>query len=446
MQNRREFLKLLGLAVGASLSGCGASQQSFVATGGGAGPAPLSYRFVPLVSSGKALPRSAGILGQAGADGPPLLGGVLINDQRHVAFHAADPSNLRGIYRVDVEDSDAVSEIKTLIREGDTLPDGTVVDEFSSGELNNAGDFALQVENADAVASLRCCPNGQEDFTKLAQSYEELSEQAKLCSELGEAMGLADDGTIMFVAEYYDDDGEAEGEGLFVMPGGRPELTQLVLANNQLLPGTTAAIQTFGTVEINSSGDYVIQGAASPTENGLTNAEDGSSLTYLVKGRLGEAPQLLAAHPLLGGSGDVLRGTIAMCPRLGPNGEVGSILQLDENRTELRLNRELLLQADAENGGSLSPRGARILTMLPPAFGPGGLLFLQVFTTEGTELVVYQSGLIRTVLASGDAVNGKVVADFLFGALPEAVNSHGELAAVVVFADGETAVMLGIPV
>ncbi len=443
MQSRREFLKFLSLAVGASLSGCGGSNSGVL--GGAIGPAPVSYQFVPLVRSGQSLPQGSSFFGPAVEGEPPFLGGVMINDKRDIVFHAADQTDVRGIYRLAVGDSGATSDIKTVIREGDILPDGTGVDEFSDGELNNSGDFAVQVENAEGIDSLQYCPDGG-DFVKVAESFQELSGDAKISGEICECLSLSDDGRLMFVAEYYDDEGEAEGEGLFLMPIGQGGQTQLIVSNNQLLPGTTSAIQTFGVSELYSGGNYLIQGSASPTEGGLSTSDDGSPLTYLVKGRVGEVPQLLAAHPALGATGEgVFRGSIFMCPRMGASG-VGTILQTDANKTELWLNSELLLGADAESGGSLSPRGSRIISMFPPVFGPSGLIFLQVYTNDGMEIVLYDGSQFRTLLARGDTLLGKVVEDIMFGALPESVNAQGELVAVVVFEDDETVVMLGVPV
>ena len=119
---------------------------------------------------------------------------------------------------------------------------------------------------------------------------------------------------------------------------------------------------------------------------------------------------------------------------------------MDQNKTELRVNQRLLLQADFATGASLSPRGSAIISMFPPVFGPGDLLFLQIFTTDGSEIVVYDGRQFRTILGIGDLVAGKKVADMMFGALPESVNSRGELVAVVAFEDGELVVMLGLPV
>lgn len=442
MHNRRDFLKLLGMAVGASLSGCGGSGTDPFQTG--FGTTPVGYQFVPLVRAGQALPNGKAILSQSTGDGPPFLGGVMINDKRQVAFHALDQSDARGIYRVEASDSGAISDVDKIIGEGDVLSNGTVVDDFSDGDLNNAGDFLVQVENPEGIGSIQYCPEGG-NFEKLAEAFQDVSEAVKLSGEICPCQALSDDGRVLYLAEYVDEDGEAEGQGLFIAQVGTPGQPELLFSKNQMLPGSSAAIDTIGALELGAGGRYLALGSAAPI-GGATQVPEGTPQTYLVSGQPGIMPQVLAADPVLGVTGtSVLQGSTYMCPRLGTN-SIGVILQLDQNKTELRVNQRLLLQADFATGASLSPRGSAIISMFPPVFGPGDLLFLQIFTTDGSEIVVYDGRQFRTILGIGDLVAGKKVADMMFGALPESVNSRGELVAVVAFEDGELVVMLGLPV
>ena len=226
------------MAIGASLSGCGGSSETF---GGPVGSLPITYQFVPLVSSGQTLGRGRSFLGQGTASDPPAFpGGVMLNNQGKVAFHALDNSEVRGIYSLEVQSSGAASDIRTIVREGDVLPDGTVVEDFSDGEMNNSGDFVLQVENPEGHNSLQYCPDGG-NFQKLVEAYQEVSETVKLSGEVCECQALSDDGHALFVAEYLNENGDAVGEGLFSLPVGQVSEAQLVLANNQLLPGTSSS-------------------------------------------------------------------------------------------------------------------------------------------------------------------------------------------------------------
>ena len=81
--------------------------------------------------------------------------------------------------------------------------------------------------------------------------------------------------------------------------------------------------------------------------------------------------------------------------------------------------------------------------MFPPVFGPNGLVFIQVFTTQGTEILVYDGRSFSTVLASGDVINGRALGMIIFGALPHCINSHGDLVCVADFVGGESSILLG---
>lgn len=444
MQSRRDFLKLLSMAVGASLSGCGGESVP-LSSSGTPGPAPLAYQFLPLIGSGQELPTNRSILSLAVEGDPPFMGGVMINDRRHVYFHALDKQEDRGIYRIDVDDSGATSNLKHIIHEGDVLPDGTVVVDFSDGEINNQDDFLLSVEDDNAVDSLQYCPDGG-DFQPMAKSYQDLSTGVKLAAEICMAQALSDDGRILFVSDYYDEAGDCEGQGLFTMPVGQPQAAQLVLANDALIPGTSACIGTIGVSELRAGGRYLVQGSASPTAEEASTNDDGLPYTYLMVGQVGETPQLLALAPGLGSAGGgVVSASCYMCPRLS-NDSVGAVLQTDPNTTRLWLNQNVLLEANLDGAGTLSPRGSKIITLLPPVFGPGGLVFFQAFTADGMELILYDGNRYTTLLSKGDRLAGKIIETILFGCLPEAVNAQGELVTIVEYSDGEVAILLGIPV
>lgn len=449
-QSRRDFLKLLGLAAGASLSGCGGTDNTTAFTGGTGGtgpsvpiPTPTAYRFVPLANSGMNLP----VAGSFAKSEGPFMGGVAINDRRHVYFHCLDRQEVRGVYRVDVSKTGGVSGLKSIIREGDVLPDGFVVDDFSDGEYNNNDECLFTVEDANGVSKLEFC---QETgiFRPLATAGQELNPNAKFSGEICEVEALADDGSILFVAEYFDSEGEAEGEGVFYMQASQPGQCQLLIANDQLIPGTTAAIRTIGCTELKAGGRYVIQGSASPTLEGEAS-DDGSGFpfTYVLSGRVGQAPQLVACHPGLGqaGRGYELAATY-MCPRLGGVDSVGCVVQYDASRTGLLLDQQTILQGNADGGAGLSPRGSQITTILPPVYGPPGLVFFEVCTMDGMELCLYDGTRVSTILARGDVINGKTIENIVFGCLPEAVNANGDFVTIAETSDGDALILLGIPV
>lgn len=444
------------------MSGCGSSGDSTIFDSSNPSSNPLAYRYVKLIKSGDPLPGGARLaprlaysLNSNGDMPPPFMGAVQLTDSRHVYFHALDENQTRGIYRIDVDANGARSEVQEVIREGSVLPDGTVVKDFSDGDVNNGDDFVVVVENPEGTYKLEYARGGA-SFSPVVSSGGSLG-NVKLAEDIDQYQSVADDGTVLFVSEYMDDEGDCQGEGLFVMPASRPEEARRVLAKGDLLPGTSSVIETFGATEINSAGFYLVQGSARPTAGTSAN---GRPLTFLLRGVLGQTPSVLALDPALGNPRLSIAGAALQCPRLSPEGNASFVLQTaNEDQSSMFFvpvvqpgnGRVELARADIGGGAGLrpqlSPRGARILSFLPPVFGPRGLIYFQVFTDRGMELIVrHPRRLNSTVLARGDVVDGKRVETIIFGALPDCVNSNGEFAAIVEFDDGETDVYLGIPV
>ena len=437
MQSRREFLKLLGLAVGATFTGCGSSGGGSLVSG--SPPAPIAYRFVTLAGSGAVLPRSSAILTQTTGGGPPFLGGVMVNDLRHVCFHANDQAQRKGVFEVDYDADGNTSPLKHLVQEGDTLPDGRVIDDISGGYLNNNDEFACVVSDAEGEAVMYVS-RGLDDFEPFFQEYDTLSEDAALEGELQPEVGLADNGDLLFNGSGRDPQGTSIGECLYYLPKDDASDTTRLLSENDLIPGTNCTFRSFGLCEIGNDGSYLAQGSA----ESLESQEDIPGLSYLASGRVGENPEILVADPALG-IADAIQGTVFMAARLGENG-IGFVCQTDPEHTQLYLNKEKLLDAAVQGSGSLTPRGAKIISFFPPVFGPNGLMLVQVFTTTGTEILSFDGQSFSTVLATGDVIRGQRVAMILFGCLPHAINVHGEFVAVVEYTDGDSAVLLGMPV
>lgn len=392
------------------------------------------------MSSGATLPRRRSIRAQVGNGPPPFVGAVAVNDRRHICFHANDDGDKMGVYQLDYDSAGNTSDVSSLIEEGQILADGTVVDLISPGDLNNSDDCVFVIEDPEGRKSVQYSKGGDR-FEPLCTAYQDLSEEAHLYGELHQDLCLSHDGDIMFVCSYRNDAGNLEGEGLFYIPKETASLTKRVLSREQLLPGTSSAIRTFGIFDIRPGGSYLCQGAAARLEEPPDN---GVPMTYLVRGRVGEQPETLVATPGLGDS-RAIAGSVFMGPRLGDS-DYAAIVQTDPDTTAFWLSGKKLLDADFTLGGSLTPRGAKIISMFPPVFGPNGLLFIQVFTVKGTEILVYDGQSFSTVLASGDVINKKTLSMIVFGALPHCVNSHGDLVCVADFTDGGSSILLGRPV
>lgn len=437
MHNRRDFLRMLGLTAGGTLIGCGGSGAT---SGFSTNSVPNAYNFMPIVTSGTSLPNRSSIRARVDDGRPPFIGAVAVNDLRHICFHANDEVGKTGVYRLDYDSSGGTSEIQSLLQEGQVLADGTVVDIVSPGDLNNSDDFVFVVEDPEGRKNVQYSKGGA-PFERLCTSYQDLSDEARLYGEFHPELCLTQGGDLMFCCSYRNGEGNLQGEGLFYVPNGTASQTKRVLSREQLLPGTSSAIRTFGLFDVRPGGNYLCLGSAAPLED---LPENGEPMTYLVRGRVGEEPETLVASPGLGDS-SAIQGSVYMGPRLGDSG-YGAIVQSDRNKTAFWFNGKKLLEADFEQGGSLTPRGAKIVSMFPPVFGPDGLVFIQVFTLQGTEILVYDGQQFSTVLASGQLINGKTLGMIIFGALPHCINAHGDLVCVADFTDGQSSILLGRPV
>ncbi len=458
---------MLSVAVGASLTGCGSESSNVSSTGGTfAGLtgdedlAPLAYEYIPIIKSGDALPdgfrlAEKGIrysLASNLSSPPPFMGAVVITDSRHIYFHALDDTQTRGIYRIDCDAKYARSAAKRVIREGDTLPDGTVVEDFSDGDVNNGDDFFIGVIDPKGVNSLQYASGGG-SFAPLVKSGSGLA-TVRLAEEITQSQCISDQGNLLFVAEYLNAEEDAEGDGLFYVPAGRPQDARLLLANQDLVPGTTCAIQTMSTTEISPQGRYLVQGSIAAAAGGSSANADGQPQTVLLAGNVGETPQVLAIDRALSRGTDGVRGSVYMCPRLNthPRSQVvGFIVQVNEDQTDLRLGNTLVATADMRGfSGTRTPRGSTMKSFLPPVFHRTHVYF-QAFTDDGMEILRWtgrrRAGeiVLETLLAKGDRVNGKEVNTILFGCLPEAINASGEFVAIVEFTDGETDIFVGAP-
>jgi len=397
---------------------------------------------VPLVNAGAVLPRSSSIIAQASDDAAPFLGGVMINDLRHVCFHANDQAQRKGVFEVDYDADGNTAPIKHLLQEGDVLADGTVVDDISGGYLNNEDEAVFVVNDSDGVASMQVS-RGLDSFETFFGEYDTVSDGGQLDGELQPEVGLADNGDLLFVCCGKNEEGVEIGESLYYLPKDTASETTRLLSENDLIPGSNCAFRSFGLAEIGNDGSYLVQGCAAPLEADLTS-ETSSGLTYLAMGQVGEEPEILVADPTLGISG-AIQGTVCMGARMSEIG-CGFICQTDSDHTQLYLDKRKLLEASIDGTGSLSPRNQPIVSFFPPVFGPNGMMLVQVFTATGTEILAYDGQSFSTVLARGDFIGGKQVEMILFGCLPHAINVHGEFVAVVEFTNGESAVVVGMPV
>lgn len=448
LHNRRDFLKLLGGAFGAVwLSGCGGSDFSSPITGNSL-ILPTTYRLTPVFQSGTPLPGGSSVLVAAqGASNQdlPFPGGLLLNDQSQLFFHAVDNVGRLGIYRVDLNSANPSATIAKVIRNGDVLPDGNTAVHHSCGDLNNNNDFLIAIKTANGLNSLYLSRE-LGPLNRVLSAFDSLDSGITLHGHIKGSATLHDDSDFLFTSNFYDPTrSRGNSQGLFFVPKADTSKAELLLASGDLLPGLEATVNTIGHSQLHSQGRFVVHGAASP----LSGQSSNPHLSYVLRGKVNEEHQLLGFHPDLPHSQmmptSVAMGTAVMSPRLGHSSH-STLVHLSTNESELRVDGRVVYLAQAPGGASLSPRGNPIVSMLPPVFGPSGLFLVQLFTTQGMELVVSNGTQSATVMARGDKLDGQTINTILCGALARGANRRAEFATVVEFTNKQHAIVLGTPV
>ena len=84
--------------------------------------------------------------------------------------------------------------------------------------------------------------------------------------------------------------------------------------------------------------------------------------------------------------------------------------------------------------------------MWPPVASDTGLVFLLTDTVDGLKLLASDGLITRVYLREGDEVEGRILNDMVFGTMPKAVDSMGNLVLHGEFLDDSVALVLGLPV
>jgi hypothetical protein len=148
-------------------------------------------------------------------------------------------------------------------------------------------------------------------------------------------------------------------------------------------------------------------------------------------------PLARSAQQRFGGPG---QGESIYGPRIGRRAVTSHITQVD---SDLILFRDEL--PIARTGGN-SPGGAVIHTVMPAVINGGGLTFFQLVTDRGLELCVHDGLRPALLLQRGDLVDGRPLDTVALGFHTTQADNLGRLVCYGQFADGQEAVLLGIPV
>lgn len=454
--SRRDFLGLLGSALGGvALSRGGALAAGGGRFGGGRGgapPLPNGYRFFNVLTPG---------IADFGLSLAAVHGGVMINDNAEIVFHAQHTSGAFGVYELAMDwggDIPAVAGARTILQQGEALPGGHIIDSIRRGATNAQGNFAAVIQTEEAPGVWL-----QRQKTAFEPIIEFLDPAPNGLGQFGAAFGdldLHDDDDLLVVAHFVDPAEDAE-IGLFHLPGAvDSDRGSLILQTGDLIPETETPIVNFGIVDIDDGGEYVAQleghvprkkrrrrRRGADTNRSATVVADGDDrdgVTAVVRGNV-HAPAARAAvaatsRRMTDGTAARVRGETVFGPRVADKDTAVTVHRRNTVQV-LTLNGQTITRTDER-----SPLGARIRGVSAPVLGPDGILYYLLITKLGLELCMTNGQDERTILARGDQIEGLPVNNILHAFHSQQADDAGRIVFACEYADRPMSLVIGVPV
>lgn len=450
MIQRRDFLKMLGGALGAVTltTSCGSSGGSTAATL--VAPIPNGYRFYRVLSSGDALP--------GGNTLAAVPGSVSLNNINEIYFYGMDQSSVNGYYELAIDYAKprpAVARVRKVVREGDVLNDSKEVVQINMGDMNDNGSVAAVIQTNDKLSGLYL-EREKKGFDPVAGYLAALPGGGGKFGAIFGDVDIHSNDDILLVAHFAPDGSAQAQQGLFYLPGGEVNQKGSIVASTQdLIPNIDGFVTGIGLVDLHDNGNYVMQAYGVTTTAHMKQQAtpsggtlDSISASMLISGHVGtQASKVLhsASHILKSRVAAVWDGLsvgeVMYGPRIGANNDVAYVVHETGTQQVLNYNGKQVYST-----ASLSPLGATIVSMSAPVVGSNGLLYTQVVTDKGLELLVYNGAELKTVLSKDDQVDGAPLSSFFFGFMPDQVDSSGRIVLTGDFPDGSTSIIVGIPI
>jgi hypothetical protein len=455
---RRDFLSLLGTALGGIALSRGSAFGGGRFGGGRSAPPPLpnGYRFFNVLTPG---------ITDYGLSLASVYGGVMINDHGEIVFHAQDTNGAYGVYELTMDyggDIPAVIGARSVVRQGETLPGGKVVDSIRRGATNKHGNFAAVIQTEDTPGVYL-----QREKKELEPIIEFLDPAPEGMGHYGAAFGdidLHDDDDMLVVAHFVDVEHDAE-IGLFHLPGSiDSDRGRAILQTGDLIPETETPIANFGIVDIDDGGEYVAQlqghkkrkkGRKRRKKAGKRDVDrmstsitddddDRDGVTAVVRGNV-NAPAARAAvaatsRRMVDGAPARVRGETVFGPRVGDDDTALTIHRRDTVQV-LTLNGQTITRSKAR-----SPLGARIRAVSAPVLSPDGILYYLLITRLGLELCMSNGVDERTILARGDQIEGLPVNNILHAFHSQQADEAGRIVFAAEYEGRPNALVIGVPV
>jgi hypothetical protein len=462
--NRRDFLSLVGVALGGVVltrgSAYGFDGGRWGGSGGGSS-LPNGYHFYRILTvngTGSPLGRIA-----------RLDGGVMMNDHSEILFHARNTDGRYGIYELTMDYSGrapVVAGMRTVVEEGDTLPDGRKVGKIARGDTNANGNFAAVIETTKDTPGVYVEKN-KGGLQPLARFLDPIPAGGGSFGGSFGDLDLHDNDDLLLVGRFSGNDRQ-NYQGLFHLPGSQSSDTgELLIRTGQLVPQTGAVLTAIGLIGLHNGGNYVAQmygmipnrvsrpRRSGPTTDAVGVQQTVSQPTALFHGVLGSDVSqgtLLSASRRLPGTPAQVRGETIYGPRVRGN-SVAHTTHLSNTSQRLTFNGHVIAQT-----GGFSPLKQQIAGVSTSVMGPNGLLYYLLITQQGLELCVSNGRSSRTMLARGDVIGGMRVDPIMHAFHSDQADSAGRIAFTVEFNTGppapwasglntgHRAIVVGIPV
>lgn len=447
MIKRRDFIKLMGAALGAVvLTSCGDSQNSDEPP---IAPIPNGYLFYKIISSGDPLP-DGNVLGA-------IPGSVMINNAGEVYFYGMDQTETNGFYELLIDFNGSrptVEQMRKVVREGDVLEDSKEVVQINMADTNRHGSFAATVQTHDNLTSLYL-ERGKQGLEPIAGFLTTLpGGGGKFGASFGD-LDLHDNDDILIVSHFSPSDTVQGHQGLFHLPFGEVNQQGCIVASTRdQIPGTDSYLAGIGLIDMHDNGNYIMQAYGSNTSQLLQTASmpsgsmDAVAPSTLMGGNVKypSSTILKSASPALSMDRtsaliEVPIGEIKYGPRIGATNNPAAIINVTDNHQVLLYNGKRIVEV-----GSRTPLDDVIVSFSAPVVGHDGLLYFQASTDAGLELMVSNGPALMTILARDDLVDDSVLKSFFHGFMPDQVDSSGRIVFTGDFEDGSTSIVIGIPI
>lgn len=458
---RRDFLKTVGGALGGiSLLGHGTGR------GRALGSIPNSYTFYRVLTAG----RGFGL----GSNPNPIVnmtGSVMMASPvsgtgiGYVYVHGTQASGQPGVYEVAIDFSPrppVVHKVSPIAIEGDRLPGtDTIVGHVGTGASNARGQYVTTIDPADSSGTIAVANSpgvylfrpsgaGNGSWTRIIGFADPVpGDNSFYGGDFGD-VALDDNENLLLVAATTQSPGAnvsgfAGSQALVATSLGATARGRVVLQTGDMLPSSSAAIESVGLIDLAANRAFAAQVTAklldpSVTRSGTALIVGNTQAAIGQQGIVAASPELMS--PDLASQRNITSGQTFFGPRVDLLQDVGFVTHdstfeptTGSNAVETlgyysRGSARQLQQTQAIAGAS----DDQVVGLGAPCIDSSGLLYGTALLGDGTTRLFISDGVNSQVaLRSRDLVNGiapsgpLMISEILFGQHSTQVDAFGRL-------------------